>query len=69
MFELSKSAIPLFYRKRTYADGSCDEISIGPCAPSLLVYLIVGMIAANLIVTNADPAALPVLIKALLKIF
>ena len=51
-------ALPLFYRKKTRSNGESDEISFGPCAVSIVRWLIILIIMILLVLAGARPTVL-----------
>jgi hypothetical protein len=59
-------ALPLFYRKRTKANGEIDEVSLGPSVMRVFRWIALVIAAALLAFGPADSS---MLLKLLLKLF
>jgi len=60
-----KQLLPLFYRRRTGANGESDEISLGPSAVCIFRWVVALIITAALVLGGATPS---VLMRFLLRI-
>lgn len=63
----SGEALPLFYRKKTGANGESDEISVGPCAARIFTWIVSLIVLSALVIFGG--AGSSVLWRLLLRLF
>jgi hypothetical protein len=51
-------SLPLFYRRKTHANGESDEISLGPSVVCIFRWLVVLILVALLMLGGARPQVL-----------
>ena len=60
------AALPLFYRKKTSANGESDEMSLGPCVVYIFKWMVGLIVAAMLMLEGERPA---IVLRYLLRLF